>query len=82
MESDLCRRGKWSSLWWCCSCGLVSKQLDRGPWIEWGSVKVGVGEGCWEKGGESSGVGRCLVERDGQEKFEERERRLWGAQRG
>ena len=28
------------------------------------------------KGGESSGVGRCLVERDEQEKFEERERRL------
>lgn len=35
MESDHCRQGKWSSLWWCCSCGLVSKQLlDRGPMIE------------------------------------------------
>lgn len=51
MESDRCRQGKWSSLWWCCSCGLVSKQLDRGA-KDWGlgsSVKAGHGKGCWEK---------------------------------
>lgn len=46
MESDPYRRGKWSSLWWCCSCGLVSEQLDRGPRTgEWGSVQEGGGEG-------------------------------------
>lgn len=34
------------------------------------------------KQGESNGVGRCSVVGDKQEKFEERERRLLGAQRG
>lgn len=41
---------------------------------------MGVGEGCRGKG-ESNGVGRCSVVGDKQEKFEERERRLLGAQK-
>lgn len=45
MESDPCRRAKWSSLWWYCSCGLVSKQLgmgrDRVGMKEQNSGKVG-----------------------------------------
>lgn len=40
------------------------------------------GEVVGRKGDERNGVGRCLVEGDEQEKFEEREGRLWGAHRG
>lgn len=46
MESDHCRQGKWSSLWWCCSCGLVSKELDRGPVIEGMGLNEG---GRWRR---------------------------------